>query len=137
MARWAEPEHGDEQAYLAWVATRPDVVRAVAERFRPWELYRLKSTGHRVYPLSFGEAEDGTVTLTVAVTGEFNLITFDRQVFGIKPDDLEPCELPSEDEITGALMTHEQVDENIDALRVMARPDLWVMGEDGKAVRKQ
>ena len=70
------------------------------------------------------------------VTGEFNFVTFDRNVFGIYPDDLEPCEIPTPDELTGTVLTGEEVDENIDALRVLVRPDLFVMGDDGKAKRK-
>ena len=106
--------------YQAWLAGRPPQVRAVAERFRPWELYRLKTSKHRVIVLSFGETMDGRVELTVLVSGQFNAVMFDRQVFGINPDDLEPCELPTEDEVLGTMMTPEEVDENIDALRAMA-----------------
>lgn len=90
----------------------------------------LKPTGQRVTIYSY--SEDGTVT--VNVTGEYNLTMFDTQVFGINPDDLEPCELP--DGPTGTLMTPEQADENRETLRVMIRPDLFVMGPDGVVVRK-
>ena len=133
MARIIEPAAKEKKAWTAWVASRPNNVRKVVERFDPWSLYRMKSTGHRVTIHSF--SEDGT--LTVNITGEFNTILFDRQVFGINPDDLEPCDLPDADEITGTVMTQEQVDENIDNLRVAIRPDLWTLGPDGKAVRKK
>lgn len=120
-----------------WVASRPPAVRAVAERFDPWSLYRLKPKGHRVTLVSFGEAPDGTVTLTVNVSAEFNLVMFERQVFGVKPDDVEPCEVPTADEVTGALFTPEQATDHIDAIRVMVRPDLWTLDPTtGKAVRK-
>lgn len=137
MARLMEPTEEQLTGYREWVASRPEHVRIVAEKFEPWSLYRLKSSGHRVTIVSFGEQEDGGVTLTVCVSGEFNFVMFDRNVFGIKPEDLEPCELPAPNEVTGAMMTPEQVDDNIDALRLMARPDLWVADEDGKAVRRQ
>ena len=136
MARLQEVTPEQEAAWKEWVAERPPNVRAVAERFDPWTLYRLKPTGQRVTFYSLGEHDDGSVTLTVNITGQFNAIMFDRQVFGIDPDDLEPCDPPSESEPLGTMLTGEQVDENIDALRVMIRPDLFVMGEDGKATRK-
>lgn len=120
MAKFHDPTDEERAQYAAWVAERPPTVRAIAERFQPWELYRIKPNGHRVVVLSFGEAEDGSVTLTVLVGGHFNRVMFERQVFGINPDELEPCELPTEGEQLGTLLTHEEVDENIDALRAMA-----------------
>jgi hypothetical protein len=92
----------------------------------------MKTTGHRVTIASF--SEDNSVR--VNITGEFNEVAFDRGVFGIDPDDLEPCDLPGSDEPTGSALTGKEVDDNIDALRVMVRPDLWEMGPDGKATRK-
>jgi hypothetical protein len=58
-------------------------------------------------------------------------------VFGIRADELEDCELPGADEPLGAVMTSEEAKDNLDALKVMVRPDLWALDEDGKAVRKQ
>jgi hypothetical protein len=98
-------------------------VRAVAERFDIWTLYRLKSSGDRVMLQSF----DGDGTLTVAVSGKFNLVIAERQVFGVPPDDLEECDLPAPDEKLGALMTGKEIVDNLDAMRVLVRPDLWVM----------
>lgn len=135
--RFTEPTKAQERVYRRWVKSRPPNVRAVAERFEPWSLYRLKTTGHRVTVHSFGEEKDGSVTLTVNVTADFNFVMFERQVFGIQPDDLEPCDLPQPGEKFAAILTPEQVDDNIDVLRVLARPDLWVLDEHGKAVRKQ
>ena len=138
MTRIIEPSEEQLAGYRAWVASRPLNVRAVAERFEPWSLYRIKPDGHRVTVLSFDEHEDGSVTLTVCVSAEFNVVMFERQVFGVKPDDLEPCDIPAPSEPTGAILSSEDVDENIDMLRVMGRPDLWAMDEaTGKAVRKQ
>jgi hypothetical protein len=134
MARYCEPTPEQEARWREWVTERPDAIREVAARFDPWSLYRMKSTGHRVTVYSYSHSEP--ITLTVHVSGEFNRIDFERMVFGIDPDDLEPCELPGPDEALGALLTQEEVEENIDALRVAIRPDLWHMGENGKAVRK-
>ena len=118
MARFAQPTSEQEAGWAAWVAERPDNVRAIAERFEPWSLYRMKSTGQRCTVYSFGEQEDGKVTLTVNVTGDFNVVIFDRQVFGIDPEDLEPCELPADDELTGAALTDEAaIDEFVETVR--------------------
>lgn len=56
----------------------------------------MRSTGHRVVAISFGEEEGtGRVVMRVAVLARFNPgLTFERQVFGIDPDDLEECDLP-------------------------------------------
>lgn len=132
MARIYEPTAEQEQGWAAWVETRPPLVRDVARRFEPWSLYRLKSTGQRVTIRSI--ATDGT--LTVNVTGQFNLISHARAVFGIDADDLEPADLPGPDEPVGEAMSQREVAENIDVLRVQVRPDLWAMGDDGVARRK-
>jgi hypothetical protein len=132
MARFKEPTPEQEQGWKEWVASRPDRVRAVAERFEPWTLYRLKTTGDRVTILGFSEGDP--ITMDVSITGEFNLIMFDRRVFGIDPNDLEPCDLPNVNEPVGAMMSAEQVD--IDALRMMVHSDLWEMDDDGKTHRK-
>lgn len=88
--------------WAAWVAERPDNVRAVAEHFFPWKLYRMKSTGQRVTLLSFGEHDDGSVSVRVNVGGRFNFVAFERQVFGIDPNDLEECDLPATGELLGS-----------------------------------
>lgn len=135
MARLFEPTNEEAAAWTAWVAVRPDNVRRVVERFEPWSLYRMKSTGHRVTIHSFDEHLDGRVTLKVDVTGQFNRILHDRRVFGIDPDDLEPCAWPADP--VGALLSQEEVADNIDVLRTTIRPDLFVLDTNGKAVRKQ
>lgn len=98
MARFCEPTEKEFKAWKKWVAKRPPVVKALAERFDPWTLYALD--GSRVYPVAFNE--DGT--LTVAVTRHFNLVVFERQVFGVDPDTLIECDLPGEDEPLGVLI---------------------------------
>lgn len=111
MARIAEPDAAAEAAWKAWLAERPEAVRKVAERFDPWSLYRLKTTGQRVVVYSFsegegeGEGEGDPVTLTVVVSGQFNFVIHDRRVFGINPDDLEPCDLPGDGERLGTVLT--------------------------------
>ena len=136
MARISDPTPEQEAEWKEWTASRPAHVRAVVERFDPWSLYRMKSTGHRVPLVSFDEYQSGRVTVTVAVLGRFNQVLHERRVFGIDPDDLEPCELPGPDEAVGSAMSQEEVENNLDVLRVKIRPDLWEMGADGKARRK-
>ncbi len=131
--RFCTPTEKQEKGYRRWVAKLPKGARQVAERFDLWTLYRLKITGQRVTIRAFHD--DGSIT--VNVTGRFNRVAFNRQVFGITADELEECDLPGPDEALGAVITTEEARDNLDVLRVMVRPDLWVMGEDGKAVRKQ
>jgi hypothetical protein len=47
MARISEPTAKEEAEWKEWVASRPAAVRAIAERFDPWTLYRMKSSGFR------------------------------------------------------------------------------------------
>ena len=117
MKRLATSTSEEERAYRNWVASRPENVRAVAERFDPWCLYRMKSTGHRVTLYSFSESEDGKITLTVDVLGDYNLLIFERRVFGIDPDDLELCEPPNPNELIGVTMDEDQAREFINAER--------------------
>ena len=117
MARVFEPTAEQEAAWADWVSQRPENVRRVAERFAPWTLCRLKSTGQRVTLQSFSEEEDGTVTVTVVVGADFNMVFMERAVFGIDPDDLEECELPADQEAVGALLNNEQEVDFINARR--------------------
>jgi hypothetical protein len=126
MARIVEPTPEQESDWKQWVSERPDVVRLVAERFDPWSLYRMKSTGQRVTLYSF--SEDGTVT--VNVSGDYNFVLFERSVFGVDPDDLEPCEVPPPNEHVGTLISHKDVEENIEGLLALIRPDLYGQKED-------
>ena len=114
MAKLPEMEM-NTKAWDEWVASRPPVVQDLCRRFPPDRLYRIKSSGHRCTLVSY--SEDGT--MKVNVTGQYNFVTFDRQVFGIKPDDLEECDLPGKDEHLGTALT-EQGD--IDALIDVMRP---------------
>lgn len=88
MARWFEPTDANRESWREWVASRPGPVKSICEKLQPWELYRLKPTGQRVTFYSCNE--DGTVTVTVSA--RFNLLTEERNVFGVDPADLEPCE---------------------------------------------
>lgn len=103
----------DEVGWREWVATRPPSVQALCERFPPDRLYRIKD-GHRVTVLAYGEDD----TIRVHVSGQYNFVTFDRQVFGIKPEDLTECDLPTKDELLGTMLTEEaDVNAFIDEIR--------------------
>lgn len=69
----------------AWLETRPPVVRDVAERFPPWHLYRLTTTGQNARIVAY--AENGTVRCDCwhDWAPEFTLVN----VFGIDPNTLE------------------------------------------------
>lgn len=131
MARYVEPTQEQLAGWEQWVSERPPVIQEMAKKFDPWSLYKMKSTGHRVTLSSFNE--DGTVT--VNVLAEFNeVLLHERAVFGVNPDNLEPTEVPEKRGI--AILNDKEVERNIDAMRVLVRPDLWEMGSDGKAIWK-
>lgn len=73
-----------------WLKDRPETIRDLALRFPPNGLFRIKASKHYCVINSF--MEDGTVT--VRVTCAFQMLAFDRVVFGLKPDELEPAPLP-------------------------------------------
>jgi len=69
-------------------------VKAICERLPVDRLYELSPTGQRVTIEAY--AEDGT--LRVFVDPRFNegWRISGHQVFGINPDDLRECDIPSE-----------------------------------------
>lgn len=101
MADRFERSEIDREEWESWLAERPPEVRALAIRRPPWKLYRMKDTGRRVFVLQYDEYADGSVNLRVAVTGDYNVLAFERAVFGIEPDDLVECDLPEDDEVVG------------------------------------
>jgi hypothetical protein len=107
MAYIVEPTEQMREDWGRWLASRPEAVRRAIEenKLEPWKLYRLKSSGHRVVIVSALEHEVGPVTLKVEVSGRFNLLVHERQVFGVALDDLEECDLPSAGEPLGAVLT--------------------------------
>ena len=90
----------DQAGWDAWVASRPPVIQELCALLPPDNLYKMKSTGRRVTIVSYAENR----TITVAVTGDYNLVALERQVFGINPDDLEECDLPGDDEQLGVML---------------------------------
>lgn len=102
MARIIEPTPEALASWDQWLDERKHLpaLHAAATGWPPWNLYRMKSTQHRVTLYSY--SEDGTVT--VNVLGKYNFVTFERRVFGIPADDLEECDLPAPGELLGAML---------------------------------
>lgn len=103
MATLFEWTDEKKREWDAWVAERPECVRVLCKRLPPNKLYRMKSTGQRVTIAAY--AENGTVR--VNITGQYNALVFEREVFGIDADDLEECDVPAPDEPVGAILTEE------------------------------
>ncbi len=112
MANWQTWTAEQHSMWREWLAERPPEVRDLAKRFPPYKLFRMEDTGHRVFAMAYNE--DGT--LNVAVTAEFNFVIFPRNVFGVRPDSLTECGLPSKEAITGSLCTTEEQIESVIAL---------------------
>lgn len=122
MAKIMEWDEQEKQEWEEWVKTRPEIIQDLCKSFPPYNLYQLKASGHRVIIYSYSENN----TLTVKVLGKFNLITFERQVFGVKPEDLEECDIPSPDEKVGVMLTDPaDIDKFIDEVRP------FILGEKG------
>lgn len=95
-----EPTTEMNDAVAQWLAERPPAVRAVAERFNPWQVYRLRTTGQacRFVGCDVGARNCGEIMVdadrvTVRVNAQHPVlgpVLTGRQVFGIDPDDLEP-----------------------------------------------
>lgn len=79
----------DKKALEEWLSPRPEIIKKLAAQIQPGKLYVLKSTNHLVFACSY--YEDGTST--VIVSREYNDVAFDSKVLGIKPEDLEECDI--------------------------------------------
>lgn len=129
--RIVEPTKAQERAWRKWVGGLPPIARATAAKLDIWTLYRMKDTGQRATIAAI--QDDGKVR--VDITGQYNMVMFDRSVFGIDPGNLEPCDVPGILERTGVILSDDEVEANKDILRVIIRPDLFRLTEDGDAVR--
>jgi hypothetical protein len=107
-----------ERIWREWVASRPDHIRAVIEKYnlRPDRLYKLKDTNQRVILHSI----DGDGTIKIDVLDKYNqhlmngIIPklYERRVFGINPADLEECKWDGE--VIDGRMTENDSDEDPD-----------------------
>jgi hypothetical protein len=111
MAKFTTPTKKQRALWVKWINERPQVIRDAVAQYKldPWTLYKLKTTGQRVTLASISEPNPTVnpliqkCTVRVGITGEFNLVTHERDVFGIDPADLEECDLPAADEQLGSL----------------------------------
>lgn len=46
--------------------------------------------------------------MIVRVLGKWNKVMFERNVFGIKPEELTECDLPPKDEVVGSTLNQEE-----------------------------
>ncbi len=80
-----------EQNLQEWLSGRPEVIKEMAEKLKPWERYRLKPTGQHCTLYSY--SENGTVTITVGGHDSEPLDAMNKMtlinVFGIDPNELE------------------------------------------------
>lgn len=103
----------DGELFNQWFSERPDIIQEMIKKHPPNLLYLLKSSNHRVTLVSY--SEDGTIT--VNVSGDYNLVMFERSVFGVYPDDLVECDLPTKEEKLGYILDSDEVDEYIKSIR--------------------
>ncbi len=82
------------KAWYDWVKTRPPEIQELCRKLPPDRLYKMESTGNFVTIESYSESGN----VSVGVFKKYNpFIFFDRQVFGVDPDDLHECDLPNID----------------------------------------
>lgn len=117
MAKIYEMNEQEQEEWDKWLESKPPCIKKMALEFMPNKLYLLKSSNHRVTINSY--SEDGT--MTVFVSGKFNLLAFERGVFGIHPLDLEECALPLPDEVLGVLLNESQSEDFLDLQRNRTR----------------
>jgi hypothetical protein len=74
-----------------WYKELSDVVRKRVDAYPPTKKYRMKQTGRIVTIVSYDEEKNGGCnSVTVDIShDENNRLLFERQVFGVKFEDLE------------------------------------------------
>jgi len=104
----------NKKIWEEWVESRPVEIQKLCRKFPPDRLYKIKNSNHKVTIISYNESG----SMNVDVSGEYNLIVFERQVFGIEPDNLEECDLPNHNEPLGVKFTDSQeIDKYLDKIR--------------------
>lgn len=84
--------HEDAQQTLnEWLVDRPQEIKDIAKKIKPWFRYRIKETGQHCTVLSY--FEDGTLRVNVDGHDSEALDLMNQMihvdVFGISPDELE------------------------------------------------
>ena len=91
-----EPTTEQLAEWEAWLAERPPEIVEVARRLPPWQEYRYTETGQRAQLYSYGEGNDGRVTITAVLWRddfpEAMIPLTARTVFGLDPAHFVPIE---------------------------------------------
>lgn len=106
MAKIFELNDLQRHEWDKWLKTRPLVIQEMATSHPPNRLYYHEPSKRRVTLISYSEDR----TVSVAVTGQYNLVSMERSVFGIPIDELVECSLPSPDEPLGAVLTRDEAE---------------------------
>jgi hypothetical protein len=89
-----DPTEENKAAWAQWLDERPPFVRAVAERFNPWTMYKLLGTGQRAQIIGFHSDgdDDPRQRVTAYIYVEHPVLgpLSGRKVFGIDPEELAP-----------------------------------------------
>ena len=86
-------DDGSELVAKKWLESRPQAIRDAIAKYPLSHLWLMKSTGQRVFIISFFENEDGSVTeCKVGFRQKLNpqkLVLVDRDIFGVPLADLQ------------------------------------------------
>lgn len=120
MANLYEFDEQKLKEWHEWLKDRPQIIKDLAKQLPPNKLYLLKTSNHKVTLISY--EENGTVT--VNVSGDFNRVIFERNVFGVNPENLEECDIPNKDGCGLILTESQDIDAFVDAVRpiVLSKP---------------
>lgn len=101
MANITEPTEEKLKEIQEWLKDRPQIIKDLCEKIPPYKLYEVK-TGNCDKCLTkkvtiYSYQEDGTIT--VNLSRNFNIIKEDLNVFGMFPEELIECDLPTDNEL--------------------------------------
>ncbi len=100
MGNVIEPTEEKLKEIEEWLKDRPQVIKDLCKKLPPFKLYKLKYCEQpELFSLVTLHSynEDGTVT--VYVSKKFNITLMERNVFGINPERLTECDIPSDEEL--------------------------------------
>ena len=75
-----------EQELEKWLRGRPQIVKDIARKYPPYDLYVHKGHPETATYTIYSISEDGTITCN-----KTDFLGFQTQVFGMHPSDLEPA----------------------------------------------
>ncbi len=108
MATIKEMTPEELKSWAGFLRGLPEEMREGVAAKPPWLLYSHGPTGQRVLISSY--FEDGTCRMIVSA--RYNLVMFEREVFGVPLLELSECDLPADGEPVGSMLeTQEEVDE--------------------------